>query len=113
MTCSTSGPEFVRPLGTVDGVVLLHRKPVQLGLYQLFLLMKSTVEFQLLLGVLAEFPGKELTLSDNQLSWTVLDENWIRLAAIHGMAAPLASLGLRKYPPSHNALPSQIQARDG
>src|SRR3989338_7346355 len=45
--------------------------------------MKSTVKFQLLLGVLAKFPGKEFAFGDDQLHWAVVDTNWILLTAFH------------------------------
>lgn len=65
MACCTPGPKLVRPLWAVDGIVLLDSKPIQLGLDQFFLLMKSAVEFQLFLSVLAEFSGKKFAFRND------------------------------------------------
>lgn len=85
MTCSTLGRKPVRLDRAVEGIVLLYSKPVQLAFDYRFLLMKSAVELQLLLGILAEFPWKEITFGDNQLRWTVIDANWILFAALHSL----------------------------
>lgn len=83
VTSRTPGPKLVGPLRAVDGVGLMHSKPVQLGLDQLFLLMEPTIELQLFLGALAELAGEEVALRDNQLDWTVVDENRVLLATLH------------------------------
>ena len=88
MTCSTLGRKPARLDRTVEGVVLLYSKPVQLAFDYRFLLMKSAVELQLLLGILAEFSWKEIALCDDQLDWTVVDANWILSAALHSLVMP-------------------------